>query len=141
MKWPVFIHEKISGSLADKAQQEECVMAKFANIRPEQINKARRMLQDLPEKTERKTRQKAALLLESDLRKALKKGYGPKELCTLLKNEGIIIPAYLIRQFSSENDESLPVPSSNIEKAEYSTMYSSEYTNLPEQAGLVTSIE
>lgn len=116
-------------------------MAKFANIRPEQINKARRMLQDLPEKTERKTRQEAALLLESDLRKALKKGYGPKELCTLLKNEGIIIPAYLIRQFSSENDESLPVPSSNIEKAEYSTMYSSEYTNLPEQAGLVTSIE
>ena len=78
-------------------------MAKFANIRPEQINKARRMLQDLPEKTERKTRQEAALLLESDLRKALKKGYGPKELCALLKNEGIIIPAYLIRQFCSEN--------------------------------------
>ena len=50
-------------------------MAKFANIRPEQINKARRMLQDLPEKTERKTRQEAALLLESDLRKALKKGW------------------------------------------------------------------
>lgn len=116
-------------------------MAKFANIRPEQINKARRMLQDLPEKTERKTRQEAALLLESDLRKALKKGYGPKELCALLKNEGIIIPAYLIRQFCSENGESLSVPSSNIEKAEYSTMYSSEYTNLPEQAGLVTSIE
>ena len=79
-------------------------MARFANIRPEQINKARRMLQDLPEKTERKTRQEAALLLESDLRKALKKGYGPKELCTLLKNEGIIIPTYLIRQFCSEND-------------------------------------
>lgn len=53
-------------------------MAKFANIRPEQINKARRMLQDLPEKTERKTRQEAALLLESDLRKALKKAMAPK---------------------------------------------------------------
>lgn len=53
-------------------------MARFANIRPEQINKARRMLQDLPEKIERKTRQEAALLLERDLRKALKKGYGPK---------------------------------------------------------------
>lgn len=89
-------------------------MAKFANIRPEQINKARRMLQDLPEKTERKTRQEAALLLESDLRKALKKGYGPKELCVLLKNEGIIIPAYLIRQFCSENGESLSESSLNI---------------------------
>ena len=53
-------------------------MARFANIRPEQINKARRMLQDLPEKIERKTRQEAALLLERDLRKALKKGYGPQ---------------------------------------------------------------
>lgn len=55
-------------------------MARFANIRPEQINKAKRMLQDLPEKTERKTRQEAALLLESDLRKALKKGYGPRTM-------------------------------------------------------------
>lgn len=89
-------------------------MTRFANIRPEQINKARRMLQDLPEKTERKTRQEAALLLESDLRKALKKGYGPKELCTLLKNEGIIIPTYLIRQFCSENDESLSESSLDI---------------------------
>lgn len=89
-------------------------MARFANIRPEQINKARLMLQDLPEKTERKTRQEAALLLESDLRKALKKGYGPKELCTLLKNEGIIIPTYLIRQFCSENDESLSESSLDI---------------------------
>ena len=89
-------------------------MARFANIRPEQINKARLMLQDLPEKTERKTRQEAALLLESDLRKELKKGYEPKELCTLLKNEGIIIPTYLIRQFCSENDESLSESSLDI---------------------------
>lgn len=89
-------------------------MARFANIRREQINKARRMLQGLPEKTERKTRQEAALLLESDLRKALKKGYGPKELCTLLKNEGIIIPTYLIRQFCSENEEGLSESSLDI---------------------------
>lgn len=115
-------------------------MAKFANIRPEQINKARRMLQDLPEKTERKTRQEAALLLESDLRKALKKGYGPKELCALLKNEGIIIPAYLIRQFSSENGESLSVPSSDIDKAEDSTMSSSEGAELSEQLDVVTEL-
>lgn len=135
MKWPVFIHEKISGSLADKAQQEECVMAKFANIRPEQINKARRMLQDLPEKTERKTRQEAALLLESDLRKALKKGYGPKELCALLKNEGIIIPAYLIRQFCSENGESLSVSHLDIESTESSAMSSSKDVHHSERIG------
>lgn len=108
-------------------------MARFANIRPEQINKARRMLQDLPEKTERKTRQEAALLLESDLRKALKKGYGPKELCTLLKNEGIIIPTYLIRQFCSENDERLSVSSLDIEQTKDITMPSSEDAERTEQ--------
>lgn len=90
------------------------------------------------EKTECKTRQEAALLLESDLRKALKKGYGSKELCALLKNEGIIIPAYLIRQFCSENGESLSVPSSDIDKAEDSTMSSSEGAELPEQLDVVT---
>ena len=58
-------------------------MVRFANIRPEQINKARRMLQDLPEKIERKTRQEAALLLESDLRKALKAD------CTQKVNRGL----------------------------------------------------
>ena len=110
-------------------------MARFANIRPEQINKARRMLQDLPEKIERKTRQEAALLLESDLRKALKKGYGPKELCTLLKNEGIIIPTYLIRQFCSENDESLSESSWDIESTESSAMSSSKDVHHSERIG------
>ena len=89
---------------------------------------------------ERKTRQEAALLLESDLRKALKKGYGSKELCALLKNEGIIIPAYLIRQFCSENGKSLSVPSSDIDKAEDSTMSSSEGAELPEQLDVVTEL-
>ena len=74
------------------------------------------------------------------LRKALKKGYGPKELCALLKNEGIIIPAYLIRQFCSENGESLSVPSSDIDKAEDSTMSSSEGAELPEQLDVVTEL-
>ncbi|WP_337392449.1 hypothetical protein [Desulfovibrio sp.] len=115
-------------------------MARFANIRPEQINKARRMLQDLPEKIERKTRQEAALLLESDLRKALKKGYGPKELCTLLKNEGIIIPTYLIRQFCSENDESLSESSLDIERVEDRVIPSSEDVERPEQPEVGTGI-
>lgn len=116
-------------------------MARFANIRPEQINKAKRMLQDLPEKTERKTRQEAALLLESDLRKALKKGYGPKELCTLLKNEGIIIPTYLIRQFCSENDESLSESSLDIVSSKGSSLPTSEEVEHPEQPEVVTGLD
>lgn len=80
-------------------------MAPSATIRPEQIQRAKKLLQDLPEKEERKTRPEAAKLLEKDFQKALKKGYGPKELCTLLKSEGIIIPAYLIKEINDEKKE------------------------------------
>lgn len=80
-------------------------MAKYATIRPEQILLARKRLQDLPEKEERKTRQEAAQLLESDFKKALKKGYTPEELRSILKAENIIIPAYLIRKYLHETGE------------------------------------
>lgn len=85
-------------------------MAQSATIRPEQIRRAKKLLQDLPEKEIRKTRPEAAKLLESDFRKALKKGYSPEEIRALLKNEGIIIPAYLIRQFRLDSDEAPPAP-------------------------------
>lgn len=78
-------------------------MARNATIRPQQIERARKLLQDLPEKEDRKTRPEAAELLERDFKKALKKGYGPSELSQMLKNEGIIIPAYLIKRFFAEN--------------------------------------
>lgn len=77
-------------------------MAQSAKIRPEQINRARKLLQDLPEKDNRKTRSEAAKLLEKDFRKAMQKGYSAKELSAILKNEGIIIPAYLVKDFLSE---------------------------------------
>ena len=93
-------------------------MAGFANICPEQIHKARKVLQELPEKTERKTRREAARILESDLRKALKKGYGPRELCTLLKNEGIIIPTYLIKEFCAGRDDVPPFIFPEIDESE-----------------------
>jgi len=38
-----------------------------------------------------------AELLEKDFRKAKEKGYNPRELNLILKNEDIIIPAYLIK--------------------------------------------
>ena len=57
----------------------------------------------------------AAKILEKDFQKAKKKGYSPKELSQMLKNEGIIIPAYLIKQFFTEIE---PAPFTvKIEKA------------------------
>lgn len=80
-------------------------MTARATIRPEQIARAKKLLQDLPEKDDRKTRPEAARLLENDFRKAMKKGYCPKEICALLKNEGILIPARLIKNPGADSDE------------------------------------
>ena len=78
-------------------------MSSNATIRPQQIEQAKKLLQNLPEKENRKTRPEAAELLERDFKKAKEKGYSPKELSQMLKNEGIIIPAYLIKRFFTEN--------------------------------------
>jgi hypothetical protein len=84
-------------------------MAKSKTIRSEQIERARKLLQDLPEKDDRKTREEAAELLEKDFRKVLKRGYTPKELSAMLKNAGIIIPAYLVEKFlKPETEASYP---------------------------------
>lgn len=80
-------------------------MAQSAKIRPEQISRARKLLQDLPKKDNKKTRLEAAKLLEKDFRKAMQKGYSAKEICVILKNEGIIIPAYLVKDFILEPGE------------------------------------
>ena len=78
-------------------------MASNATIRPQQIEQAKKLLQNLPEKENRKTRPEAAELLERDFKKAKEKGYNSRELSQMLKNEGIIIPAYLIKRFFTEN--------------------------------------
>lgn len=77
-------------------------MTKNATLRPEQIKKARKLLNELPVRDNKKTREEAAGLLEKDFRKAFKKGYSPKELSLILKNAGIIIPAYLMEKFLKE---------------------------------------
>ena len=84
-------------------------MAAKTKIRPEQLTRARKLLHDLPKREDGKTRPEAAEFLESDFRKAFKKGYSPKELSLLLKNAGIIIPAYLIQKFLSETADAPPV--------------------------------
>ena len=54
-------------------------MAAIGKLRPGQIERARMLLQNLPEKDDRKTREEAAGILEKDFRKALKQGYTPRE--------------------------------------------------------------
>lgn len=80
-------------------------MKKGGTIRPEQIRQAQRLLNELPVKDDKKTREEAAGILEKDFRKAFKKGYTPKELSMMLKNAGIIIPAYLTEKFLKPEDE------------------------------------
>ena len=82
-------------------------MAKGGKLRPEQVERARKLLNDLPEKNERKTREEAAGFLEKDFRKALQRGYTPKELSMMLKNAGIIIPAYLVEKFLEPKNEAV----------------------------------
>lgn len=84
-------------------------MKKGGTIRPEQIRQAQKLLNELPVKDDKKTREEAAGILEKDFRKAFKKGYTPKELSMMLKNAGIIIPAYLMEKFLKvENGVSQP---------------------------------
>ena len=85
--------------------KEDKAMASRATIRPEQITRARELLQKLPEKDDRKTRPEAAKLLEKDFKKAMQKGYSAKEISAILKSESIIIPAYLVKDFLSERGE------------------------------------
>lgn len=80
-------------------------MAPHASIRSGQILRARQMLRDLPEKEDKKTRAEAAALLENDFRKAMQKGYKPREVRQLLGNEGIIIPEYLIKRYFNESGD------------------------------------
>ena len=53
-------------------------MAQNATIRPQQIERARKLLQDLPEKEDRKTRPEAAELLEKDFRTRRRKATIPE---------------------------------------------------------------
>lgn len=82
-------------------------MKKGGTIRPEQIRQAQKLLSELPAKDNRKTREEAAGILEKDFRKAFKKGYTPQELSMMLKNAGIIIPAYLTEKFLMVENENL----------------------------------
>ena len=72
-------------------------MARAQRITQEQIESARRILQELPAKDAGKSKKEAVTLLAKELKKALRKGYEVNEICVALKNGGIKIPASLIK--------------------------------------------
>lgn len=74
-------------------------MTKGRKLRLAQIARAKEVLQGFPEKDDSITKEEGVLLLEKDFRKMLKKGYSPKEISSILRNEGIMIPAYLVKKF------------------------------------------
>ena len=112
-------------------------MAKAGKLRPEQLARAQKLLSDLPEKDERKTREEGAQFLEKDFRKALRKGYTPKELSAILKNEGIIIPAYLVEKFlkpGNGNPRPKPAPNSASKKKAETPPVAGQFTITPDTA-------
>ena len=75
-------------------------MAGAARIRPAQIEKARKLLLGLPVKDDGKTKEEAVMLLAKDFQKAMKKGYGPKEISELLRREGIVLPTSMLKEYA-----------------------------------------
>lgn len=105
----------ISPIVLQNPQKGEETMKKGGTIRPEQIRQAQKLLNELPVKDNRKTREEAAGILEKDFRKAFKKGYTPQELSMMLKSAGIIIPAYLTEKFLKSEKE-VPHPQKKNDK-------------------------
>ena len=68
------------------------------NLWEEQISRAKNLLENLPPKDSKKTRQEAANELEEDFKKAMSNGYTAAQISDILKNEGIDIPAYIIKK-------------------------------------------
>ena len=68
------------------------------NLWEEQVSRAKNLLENLPPKDSKKTRQEAANELEEDFKKAMSNGYTAAQISDILKNEGIDIPAYIIKK-------------------------------------------
>jgi hypothetical protein len=82
-------------------------MAKDTNISAEQIIAVKKRLRSLPVKSTGKNREKAMELLTSDFQKAMKKGYTLKDIQGLLAEEGVRIPAYLLKR-QTDNERKIP---------------------------------
>ena len=68
------------------------------NLWEEQVSRAKKLLENLPPKDSKKTKKEAASELEEDFKKAMSNGYTAAQISDILKNEGIDIPAYIIKK-------------------------------------------
>lgn len=72
-------------------------MGKFKRIAMKDIKAMQKTLDDLPDKNLGKTREEAVELLDSQIRKALEKGYTVRELSEIMADGNVSIPPPVIR--------------------------------------------
>lgn len=101
-------------------------MGKALKIRPKQIRTARKLISSLPEKDDGCSREEAAALLEKDFKKAFKKGYTPKEICALFKQQGIIIAKHLVEKYQIDEDSDQENININPDKSEENIQINNE---------------
>jgi DNA-binding transcriptional MerR regulator len=91
-------------------------MARTTNISPEAIRRFQKRLRSLPVKKTGKSLEAAMELLTEDVRKALeKKGYKLKEIRAMLVEDGIPIPASMLkRHLAGEQKISQKIPRKKI---------------------------
>lgn len=96
-------------------------------ITDQEISAAKKALQSLEPKVVGKSRDEAFLVLEKELKEALKKGYSIKEISDVLKNTGVVMPVSYLKKLtesggrkragrkSKANNEVSPVSMKNDE--------------------------
>ena len=73
-------------------------MSRASKVQPEQIEKARKLLRELPAQETPKSKEEAVVALTKEFREALKKGYTTKEISKLLRAEDIPLSESLIKK-------------------------------------------
>jgi hypothetical protein len=107
-------------------------MAKNAQITLEQISAVKKRLQKLPVKNAGKNREQAMELLAKDFQKAIKKGYTLKDIQGFLAEEGLTVPAYLLKK-QTANEWKIPTRKTVAANAEFSGQQAYEKSALLEQ--------
>ena len=80
-------------------------MTNSTDLWEEQVNRAKKLLENLPAKDSKKSRQEAASELVEDFKNAMKNGYTAAQISDILKNEGISIPVYLIKKVCKDEQK------------------------------------
>ena len=73
-------------------------MPRASKVQAAQIEKARKLLRELPAKEIPKSREEAAATLAKEFQTALKKGYTAKDISELLQTENIPVSASLVKR-------------------------------------------